>query len=82
MPKSKRSAERLSGSNKAWQKPNNVKKLAEQVNEIAMLVLNDRIDLDKARTYSALVRGVGQLMSIEMFKARQMKTMPNTDFQT
>ena len=81
MPKSKRSAERSSDLNKAYQKPSNVKGLAEQVNEIATLVLNDKIDLEKARTYSALVRGVGQLMSLEMFKARQMKTVPNTDLQ-
>jgi hypothetical protein len=66
---------------KVWSKPKNARELASQINAIANLVLNGHIDLDQARAYSSLVRAVGQMMSLEVYRARFLKEQPLLDFE-
>lgn len=53
---------------------------ASQTNRVATMLLNGEIDLDTARSYSALVRGVAQMMSINVTHARFLKMEPILDF--
>lgn len=66
---------------KRWRQPKNVKELIAQINEIATMVLNDEISLDKATKYSSLARGAGQLLNIELYRARMLKQTPDTSFE-
>jgi hypothetical protein len=50
---------------------------ASQVNTVCNRVLNGKIDMDVAKTYSALARVVTQGANIEVAKARFSKTPPN-----
>lgn len=43
------------------------------------MVLNDEIELEKAQTYSSLVRTLAQTVSAETTRARFHKTSPNLD---
>lgn len=66
-------------SNKQWRLPNTVNALAAQANTVSTLLLNGKIDLETARTYSALLRGVAQLVGIEVTTARVVRRRPNLD---
>lgn len=65
------------GSSKNWRKPRTVQEFAEQVNQVATLLLNRTIDLDVARAYSSLARTVSQAMSTEIAAARLERRRPN-----
>lgn len=67
---SRSSGGRSDGSRKSWVKPTTVKEFAAQVNEIATMVMNDKIGLDKARAYGNLARTLAQLVSAEVTRAR------------
>ena len=56
-----------------WQKPRTVQEFTAQVNDVATLILNGKIDLEQARAYSSLVRTVTQAMSVELGAARLEK---------
>lgn len=62
-----------------WHTPTNARELAIQANKMATLLLNNQVDINIAQKYSALVRGISQLMSIEVAKARLEKTKINLD---
>lgn len=47
-----------------------------QANDVATKVLNGEIDADTARLYSSVARTVVQSMSIEVARARFLKTVP------
>lgn len=55
--------------------------LATQANNIATALLNEEVDLEKAKAYSALVRSVAQMMSIEVARARFLRSEPVLDFE-
>lgn len=80
-PISKPSAKPPSGSNKQWRTPTTVRGLATQANKIATGLLNEEVDLEKAKAYSALVRSVAQMMSIEVARARFLRSEPVLDFE-
>lgn len=65
-----------SASSKHWPTPTNVRELAGQANQVATLVLNGEMDIERARIYGALVRGIAQMMSIEVTRARFLRTEP------
>lgn len=68
-------------SNEQWPLPVNVRGLAAQANRIATAMLNDQVDLEKAKAYSALVRSVAQMMSIEVTRARFLRAEPILEFE-
>jgi hypothetical protein len=50
---------------------------AAQANAVATLLLNGEIDVDVARTYSAVARTVAQAMSTEVSRARFVQSEPS-----
>ena len=80
LPNSKPSSEQEPALKKRWQKPKNIMDLASQINSVANLVLNDQIDHEKARVYSALIRGVAQACSIEANRHRFSGERPMITF--
>lgn len=66
-----------SDSKKHWRKPRTLREFAAQANEIATLVLNDGIDIERARNYAALARVVSQAASIEVTRSRFLKREPD-----
>ena len=71
--------EQSSDSKESWQLPTSAKALAKQANLVATMVLNNQMDIQTAQKYSALVRGISQLMSLEVAKARIEKTSITLD---
>ena len=53
--------------------------LAAQATAVATMILNGQMDLETSRAYSAIVRGVGQLVSAEVAKARAERRPPNLE---
>lgn len=70
-----------SASTKRWRKPRNVREFAAQANEVATMMLNGDLDIDTARAYSSIARGIAQMMSINVTRARFLKTEPVLDFE-
>lgn len=54
-----------------------MKELACQANEVTTMLLNGDIELERARAYSAMVRGVGQLIAAEIARARAGRREPD-----
>jgi hypothetical protein len=50
---------------------------AAQANAVATMVLNGDIELEMARTYSAVARTVAQAMSTEVSRARFIQSEPS-----
>ena len=75
----KNSDKQLKDSKRLWQQPKNVSDLAKQANEVATLILNDAIDLDKATKYTAAARTVSQLKALEVYKSRFTKVFPDLE---
>jgi len=73
---SKNSEKPRKGSNVRWRTPRNVRELAGQANEVATMLLNGEIDPEVGARYGSLVRGIAQMMSIEVTRARFVKTEP------
>jgi len=69
------------GPARRWRTPSNVRELAGQANQVATLMLNGQIDIEVARSYGALVRGIAQMMSIEVTRARFVRTEPILTFE-
>ena len=60
-----------------FSRPTSAREFASQANDVATKVLNGDIDLDTARTYSAIARTVAQAMSAEVARARFLKSLQN-----
>jgi len=75
------SGEQSNDSNKHWQTPKNVKGLASQANMAATMVLNGELNIDVARTYSAIIRTVAQAVTNETNKARFLRELPDLEFE-
>jgi hypothetical protein len=73
---------RSSRRQQRWGTPRSVQELAGQANQVATLMLNGEIDMELARSYGSLVRGIAQMMSIEVTRARFVKTEPILTFTT
>ena len=76
-PTSKPSAPPSTLSTRRWRSPRSAMEFAAQANAVATMVLNGDIDLDKARTYSAVARTVAQAMSTEVSRARFVQSEPS-----
>ena len=50
---------------------------AAQANAVATMVLNGDLDLETARTYSAVARTVAQAMSTEVSRSRFVQSEPS-----
>ena len=75
------SDEPVNDSNRHWQTPKNVKGLASQANKVATMVLNGELNIDTARTYSAIIRTVAQAVTNETNKARFLRAQPDLEFE-
>lgn len=75
-PNSSQPVEPCATLNEYWAKPATLHDFAKQANTVATMVLNGDIDPDIARLYSSVARTVIQGMSIEVTRARFLKTMP------
>lgn len=63
-----------------YKAPRNVREFAAQANLIATAVLNGKIDLETARTYSSIARTVAQAITAETTRARFLKAAPDLTF--
>lgn len=79
-PTSRRSGEPSRDSKVRWRKPRNVREFAAQANSVATMMLNGEIDIDTARAYSSIARGIAQMMSINVTRARFLKEEPILEF--
>ena len=66
---------------KRWQKPKDIKALAVQANELATLVLNGGVDMEKAKLFCSLARVVAQATSLEVTRGRFLKEIPNLSLE-
>lgn len=64
-------------SGSTWSQPKDIKQLAAQANKVATMLLNNNIDLEVARSYSAIIRTVAQAVTAETQRARFLKTQPD-----
>ena len=76
-PTSKPSAKPSGGSTRRWRSPRTAMEFAAQANAVATLLLNGEIELELARTYSAVARTVAQAMSTEVSRARFIQSEPS-----
>lgn len=60
-----------------YRRPKTVGALASQATDVATRVLNGEINLDVAKTYSAILRGVSQLTTARVTQARARKQVPD-----
>jgi hypothetical protein len=74
---SKPSGAPTSGSKKSWQTPVDANDFARQTNKVATMLLNDEIDLEKARAYASLSRVVATTLSVVVTRSRFLKTEPD-----
>lgn len=58
-----------------------MREFAGQVNRVASMLLNGRIETDVARTYAALARTVAQTVSVEVTRSRFLKREPMLEFE-
>jgi hypothetical protein len=79
--KSRNSVKQSKGSKRHWRPPRNVREFAAQANQVATMVLNSEIDEDKARTYASIARVVSQSASVEVTRARFLKTAPDLSLE-
>jgi Zn-dependent peptidase ImmA (M78 family) len=64
-----------------YQSPRTVREFAAQCNDVATKVLNDEIDVDKARLYASVARVVAQAVSSEVTRARFVKEEPDLSLE-
>lgn len=79
--KSTTSAPRSNGSNKPWSLPLTVRQFTSQANNVATMLLNDEIDVETTKVYSALARTIAQTVTAEVQRARSAKSIPDLDFE-
>lgn len=63
-----------------YKRPTNALEFAAQANRVATAVLNGEINVDTARTYSAIARTVAQALSTEVVRSRFLHTAPDLSF--
>jgi hypothetical protein len=78
-PTSANSDAHKSSSKQSWRRPNNVRELAAQATTIATMLLNDKVDLELARTYAGITRVVCQAMALEVSRSRFLRSTPDLD---
>ncbi len=78
---SKNSEKPAKSSKEQWQTPKDVKALASQANKVTTMLLTGQIDLETARTYSAMVRGIAQLVGAEVSRARARREEPDLSLE-
>ena len=76
-PTSKPSGPPSTPSTRRWRSPRSAMEFAAQANAVATMVLNGDLDLETARTYSAVARTVAQAMSTEVSRARFIQSEPS-----
>jgi hypothetical protein len=77
----KNSKEQLKDLKRYWKTPKTVKEFASQANEVATMVLNDAISMEKARTYSVVARTAAQAITAETARARFLGQEPDLSFE-
>lgn len=80
LPNSSNSTMPSSDSKKRWRQAKSVMEFTSQVNAVANKVLNGEIDLDTARTFSALARVVASGVNAEVSRSRFLKAAPELCF--
>lgn len=70
LQKSTRSATRRGSSRRVWQKPTTALAVAEQAADVSTQLLNGKVELETAKGYASLIRGIAQLLTAEIQKAR------------
>lgn len=60
-----------------WRQPTNAREFAAQVNAVATMILNGEMNQDTARWYASVARTVVGAMSIEVTRARFLRTEPS-----
>ena len=80
-PISKPSGLPSSGSTEHWPVPKNARQFAAQANRVATLILNNEIELEVARTYSAVARTAAQMLTAEVQRARYRQLEPNLSLE-
>ena len=75
-PKSLNSSMPSNDSKRRWRQAQTVMEFTSQVNAVANKVLNGEIDLDTARTFSALARVVASGVNAEVSRSRFLKAAP------
>jgi len=66
---------------KPWKPPRDARAFAAQANQIATMILNGEIDLEVARTYSAVARTAAQMLTAEVQRARFLQIGPNLSLE-
>lgn len=79
--KSSSSGSPSSDLNGHWSLPKTVRQFTSQANAVATKVLNGDLDLEVAKTYSALARTMAQTISAEVQRARASRSVPILDFE-
>jgi hypothetical protein len=75
-PTSRPSGPPSAGLTRRWRSPRTAMEFAAQANAVATLLLNGEMDIETARTYSAVARTVAQAMSTEVSRARFVQSEP------
>ena len=78
---SKNSKKPTSSLKKQWHTPEELKELAKQAVEVGTMILNDDIEIEKARAYSAVVKVTTQAITAEINKARLAGYVPDIDLK-
>ena len=73
--------EKSSGLKEYWETPKDVWGFASQTNKIATMILNEEIDIEKARTFAALARTISQAATNKVNIARLTKEAPDLEFE-
>lgn len=63
-----------------WPEPQTAMEFAAQARSVATMVLNNGIDIDVARLYSAVARTVAQALSVEVTRSRFLRREPDLRF--
>ena len=71
----------LKSSNDAWQRPTDLNEFTSQVLSVSTMLLNGKIDMELARTYSSLARTISQSITASLVRARLMKEEPDLEFE-
>ena len=71
------SARASNSSMPSWKQPTTVHQLACQVSAAGTLLLNGKLNLEVARTYSSMMRATAQLVHSEIHRARMAENPPD-----
>jgi hypothetical protein len=69
-----------SGSKLRWKQPRTVKQFASQAAAVGTLLLNGKLDIEVAKSYSAIARTVAQAVTADVNRARFVRAAPDLTF--